>query len=102
MTMENREPDEVLDLTVSTVWREERVSCPHPQILHAYRNGALPAGATEYLAFHTQESACPYCNAVLEDLAAADKDAAEHRMEGLRERLLRSTVTEIRRAIGGS
>ena len=35
--------------TVASVWREERVSCPHPDILQAYDAGALPGGAAEFL-----------------------------------------------------
>ena len=27
--------DEALAFTVATVWREERVSCPHPDLVHA-------------------------------------------------------------------
>jgi hypothetical protein len=92
--------DEQLAFTVATVWREERVSCPHPDVLHAYESGALPAGAMEFLAFHLGESACPYCNSVLDDLRARQRDAEESRMSGLKDLLMRSTVSELRRKTG--
>ena len=63
-----RDEDELLAFTVGTVWREERVSCPHPDVLRAYDTRSLDEGAMEFLAFHLHESQCPYCNAVLEDL----------------------------------
>lgn len=90
--------DEALALSVAAVWREERVSCPHPQILAAYRTGSLPAGATEFLDFHLQESGCPYCASVIEDLAAEDEGARTAELESMRDRILRSTVTELRRS----
>jgi hypothetical protein len=96
----NHRDDEQLAFTVATVWREERVSCPHPDILHAYESGALTVGAREFLAFHLGESACPYCNSVLEDLRARQRDADEVRLSDLKDRLMRSTVSELRRKTG--
>lgn len=87
-----------LAFTVASVWREERVSCPHPDILKAYTAGALDAGAREFLAFHLEESQCPYCNAVIADFEAGERDADRGELEGLRERLLRSTVAALRGA----
>lgn len=87
-----------LAFTVATVWREERVSCPHPDILKAFLAGSLDAGARGFLAFHLQESQCPYCNAAIADLEAGERDAGGEELEGLRERLLRSTVAALRGA----
>ena len=92
--------DEALAFTVATVWREERVSCPHPDLVHAYDTGALEGGAREFVEFHLQESACPYCSAVLEDLRSRQRDADENRMSDLKDRLMRSTVSELRRKTG--
>ena len=92
--------DDLLAFTVATVWREERVSCPHPDILQAYETGALSPGALEFLTFHLQESECPYCNSVLEDLRSRQHDAEDARMSDLKDRLMRSTVSELRRATG--
>lgn len=96
MTQE-REVDPELMFTVASVWREERVSCPHPDILQSWSSGSLEGGAADFIAFHVGESQCPYCNAVLADLAARDSDAQRAEMAGLRDRLLRSTAVELRR-----
>jgi hypothetical protein len=90
--------DDKLAFTVGSVWRDERVSCPHPDILKAWVGGSLPADAAEFVAFHLDEAACPYCNAVLAELRARDEDAAQAPLEDMRGRLLRSTVTFLRRA----
>jgi hypothetical protein len=89
---------EALDLDVGRVWREERVSCPHVDILRAYQAQSLPAGAMEFIAFHLETSQCPYCNAALQDLQASEQAAAREVFTDLRDRLLRSTKTALRRA----
>ena len=48
-------------------------------------------------AFHLRESQCPYCQAVLSDLAARDDDARNAALTDLRDRLLRSTAAALRR-----
>jgi hypothetical protein len=93
-------PGEDLELTVGAVWREERVSCPHPDILRAYLAQSLEAGAMGFVTFHLRESLCPYCDAVLEDLRLSEADARQAGFEHVRERLLRSTVTALRGAAG--
>ena len=95
-----RADDESLAFTVASVWREERVSCPHPDILKAWLGGALPEGAAEFVDFHVRESQCPYCNAFVDELRAQDEDAQRTRLDDLRGRLLRSTVTFLRRSRG--
>ena len=89
--------DPHLTFTVATVWREERISCPHEHVLQSWLQGALDGGAADFVQFHLSESQCPYCNAVVEDLRTRDTDAREPALEDLRDRLLRSTVTELRR-----
>jgi hypothetical protein len=91
------DPDAALAFTVAAVWREERVSCPHPDILQSWSNGGLDGGAAEFIAFHLHESQCPYCHAVLADLAARDDDARNTALTDLRDRLLRSTAAALRR-----
>ncbi|CAK9063451.1 Sigma-70 family RNA polymerase sigma factor, partial [Durusdinium trenchii] len=88
--------DEALAFTVSTVWREQRVSCPHIDILRAWRDGALDADAAAFVAFHVEEAGCPYCNASIEELEAREDDAREAPMSDLRDRILRSTVSALR------
>ena len=92
--------DALLTFTVATVWREQRVSCPHPDILQSYEAGALGDGASAFIRFHLQESECPYCNAVLEDFHAQQEDAEQPELEDMKDRLMRSTVAALRRASG--
>lgn len=95
-------PDDAVDphlaFTVATVWREERISCPHPDLLQSWLQGGQPAGAAAFIEFHLRDSQCPYCNAVVEDLRAREGAARQPVLEDLRDRLLRSTVAELRRS----
>ena len=94
------DPDALLSFTVATVWREQRVSCPHPDILQGFEAGALGAGASGFIRFHLDESQCPYCNAVLEDLRAAQQDAEQPELVDMKDRLMRSTAAALRKASG--
>ena len=89
--------DPALVFTVATVWREERISCPHQHVLQSWLQGGLPGGAGEFVEFHLRDSQCPYCNAVVEDLRAREDQAKAPALEDLRERLLRSSATALRR-----
>lgn len=91
------ELDAKLSFTVASVWRSERVSCPHPHVLQGFLQGSLDGGAQDFVEFHLQDSECPYCNATLEDLKARDEDAKQPVMEDMKVRLLRSTVAELGR-----
>lgn len=88
--------DYALAFTVATVWRQERISCPHPDLLASYHAGALDGGAAEFLDFHLRESQCPCCNAVLEDLRAKESQVASPELAKLRDNLLRSTMSALR------
>ena len=85
---------------VASVWRDERISCPHPDLLQSYLSGGLEGGAREFVAFHLDESECPYCNAIVDDLKAGEQDARNAPLEDMRDRLLRSTAAELRRTRG--
>ena len=90
--------DNAIAFTVATVWREERISCPHPHVLQSWLQGGLPAGAADFIQFHLQDSQCPYCNAVVQDLRVRDDQAKAPALEDLRDRLLRSTTAALRRS----
>jgi hypothetical protein len=94
------ELDARLAFTVATVWRSERISCPHPHVLQSWLQDGLEGGAAEFVAFHLQDSECPYCNATVDDLKARDDDAKQPVMADMKDRLLRSTCAEIKRAKG--
>jgi hypothetical protein len=89
--------DARLALTVASVWRSERISCPHPHVLQSWLQGGLDGGAADFIAFHLQDSECPYCNAVVEDFRARDDQAQHPVLEDMKDRLLRSTVTELKK-----
>ena len=57
-------------------------------------------GAAGFIRFHLEESQCPYCNAVLEDLRASDQEASRTQFVGMRDRLMRSTRAALRKASG--
>lgn len=89
---------ESLLFTVGTVWREARVSCPHPDILRAWLADGLEQGAAEFLRFHLEESQCPYCAATIEDFKAREQVGKQCPMTDLRDKLMRSTVAALRKA----
>ena len=77
------------------MWRSERVSCPHVHVLQSYLQGSLDDGARDFVAFHLDESVCPYCNATVEDLKARDDDAKQPALADMKDRLLRSTAAAL-------
>lgn len=102
MSAERREDAELPErverfvVTVGQVWREAQVSCPHRDILLAWIEGSLEAGAAGYLEFHVHEAACPRCQAIVEDLKRRLAPRPERALEGLKERLRSSTIVLLR------
>ena len=90
------ERDKQLAFTVATVWRQARVSCPHPDLLQSYLQGGMDAGAKEFVDFHLRESQCPYCNSIVEDLRSRENDAKAAPLHDLRDKLMRSTAAALR------
>jgi hypothetical protein len=100
MNEHDPQAEEALAFTVASVWREFRVSCPHPDVLRAARLGGLPADAAEFVRFHLEESCCPFCNAVVQEFDELDEEAAQPRdaeLDAAKERVMRSTMTFLRR-----
>jgi hypothetical protein len=89
--------DAKLAFTVASVWREERISCPHPHLLQSYLQGGLAGEAVDFVDFHLRESQCPCCNAVVEDLRVRESAAKSSALDDMRDRLLRSTTAALRR-----
>ncbi len=96
VTDQDRDRVEVYAMTVGEVWREARVSCPHRDLLRAWREGGIKGGAAEYLDFHVSQAKCPYCQANLDDFDRDDAAATSQDLEGLRDRLLSSTMSILR------
>ena len=51
---EVRRDAEIRNLSISMAWKQERISCPHRDILAAYHHGSLPAEQDSYLRFHIE------------------------------------------------
>jgi len=64
--------------SVGAIWRRERLSCPTREQLGSYLLEALDDGVMDYLRFHLQTIACPFCRANLADLQAQQEDKAQH------------------------
>ncbi len=100
--MSGGDDDPDLALTVAAVWRQARASCPHPDLLaswlHGGLDGGLDGGARRFLDFHLGVSACPACNAVVDDLRARDARAGDPANDDARDRCLRSTLAAVRSA----
>ncbi len=92
--------DQAIEFTVASLWREARISCPHPDILKAYLAESLDPGAAEFVTFHIHESSCPYCAATVDDFRAQEAASRQTPLQDLRDRLLRSTVTALRKVSG--
>ena len=86
--------DEQFDMSVSRVWVQERISCPHRDILRAYLSGGLPGGKRDYVEFHLRVIECPFCLANLEDLdvaTSAEKEELRRRVRKAAEKTLSSS-----------
>lgn len=84
-----------VDMTISSIWIEERVACPDRGIVERYVAGKLSVEEADYLRFHILEIGCPFCQASEEDLRlGTNKNPGE---EGIRERLSESTSDWLRK-----
>jgi hypothetical protein len=97
--MTGAEPrDQVFEQTVATIWREERVSCPHDDLLRAFLEGGLEENAADYLRFHLEEVKCPWCTVKVQELQASMglPTPPELDLDAATERTLRSTIIQLR------
>lgn len=86
-----------LSMSISLVWTEEGISCPHRDILKAYLAKSLSGGEADYVEFHLTEIACQFCNANLEDIRALDSEEESRYLDSVRERLNQSTSAFLRK-----
>jgi hypothetical protein len=63
--------------SIGAIWRRHRLSCPTREQLGSYLLGVLEEEFTDYIRFHLETIACPYCQANLIDLESQQKDPAE-------------------------
>jgi hypothetical protein len=62
--------------SLGAVWRRERLTCPTREQLGSYLLQVLDDALQEYIDFHLQTVACPFCQANLADLHALQNDTA--------------------------
>lgn len=65
------------DHTVGAIWRRERLSCPTREQLGSFLLGVLDPDCQDYVAFHLETVACPFCRANLEDLKSRQAEAPQ-------------------------
>src|SRR4051812_22266873 len=49
--------------SVGAIWRRFRLSCPTREQLGSHLMGVLDDGLADYIRFHTEQIACPFCRA---------------------------------------
>jgi hypothetical protein len=54
--------------SVGAIWRRERLTCPSREQLGSYLLEVLEPAFQEYVEFHLQTIACPFCRANVADL----------------------------------
>ncbi len=92
-----REEIETQNLSISLVWRQERISCPHRDLLEAHHYGSLSEAESDFIRFHVERVGCAYCAANLDDIAAGETPLEAGPMRDAKEELLRSTAAFLER-----
>ena len=64
------------DHSVGAVWRRARITCPSREQLGSYLLEALDPEFQDYIKFHLENVACPFCLANLTDLQSLQKEVA--------------------------
>jgi hypothetical protein len=62
--------------SLGAIWRRNRLSCPTREQLGSYLLQALDDGFRDYIQFHLEMIACPFCLANLVDLKSLQQEAA--------------------------
>lgn len=62
--------------SIGAIWRRLRLSCPTREQLGSYLLQVLEPDLQDYVAFHLQTVACPYCLANLADLRTLQQEPA--------------------------
>jgi DNA-binding phage protein len=62
--------------SLGAIWRRERITCPSRETLGSFLLQVLDEAEQDYIAFHLQSVACPFCLANLADLEALQKEPA--------------------------
>src|SRR5712691_2676915 len=60
--------------SIGAIWRRQRLSCPSRDQVGSYLLKVLDEGLQDYVEFHLQTIACPFCLANLADLQTLQKE----------------------------
>ncbi len=91
--MEREERDKVFEQDVALIWREERVSCPHEDLLRAWVEGGLPPGPAGFVSFHVETGRCPWCSLKVQEIRESreGRPLPREELDSATEKALRST-----------
>ncbi len=97
--VDREQRDRILEQDVALIWREERVSCPHEDLLRAWVEGGLEAGPAGFVAFHVETARCPWCSVKVQEIREAreGRPLPEKAVESATEKALRSTFLGLRK-----
>jgi hypothetical protein len=79
------------DHSVGAVWRREHLSCPSREQLGAYLLRALDDDVMDYVHFHLEVIACPFCRANRDDLKALQQES-QPKVKARRQRIFESSI----------
>lgn len=88
---EVRQDEDRGEHSVGAIWRRERISCPSREQLGAYLLQAIDPDYSDYVAFHLNTIACPFCLANVDDLKKLQHEAQAERTQR-RKKILDSTA----------
>ncbi|MBV9123411.1 MAG: zf-HC2 domain-containing protein [Planctomycetes bacterium] len=77
--------------SIGAIWRRQRLSCPSREHLGSYLLQVLEPDLQEYIEFHLNTVACPFCLANLADLHSLQKEPAP-KVEERRRRFFESSA----------
>lgn len=77
--------------SVGAIWRREHLSCPTREQLGAYLLRALEDDWMDYVQFHLEVIACPYCRANRDDLQS-QTEQNQPKAKARRQRIFQSSV----------
>jgi len=87
-----------IDLTISSIWVEERISCPRRETLVKFVGGTLDIDTADYIQFHIRKIGCPFCQASEEDLRL--KKGGHTSENEIRDRLFEKTSAYLKKKKG--
>jgi hypothetical protein len=67
--------------SIGGIWRRQRLSCPSREQLGSYLLQVLEPGLQDYVRFHLETIACPFCQANLADLRHLSREPVPRTQE---------------------